>query len=455
MAISQASTQSDRRRELKPITRRLTAEENVRLTRVGKGTPMGELFRTYWIPACLSEEMPGADDPPVRVRLLGEDLVAFRDSSGKVGLVDAYCAHRRAPLFFGRNEACGLRCVYHGWKYDTSGVCVDLPSEPSSSRMKTHVKIKAYPVFEAGGVVWTYMGRPEQLPEVPDYEWLRVPSTHSAVSKTLQGCNFMQAIEGGIDTAHVGFLHNEDIRNPRLLATTDNAPTVEVEVTGYGFRYVGIRHVRPGELYVRGYQFVLPCLKLQGQFLNLFGDVPAKGDLNSLMRSEAPHVYGHLWVPLDDENTATYNLNYATDREHPFPDGYIEAAESGAGRGRDDLIPGTYWLKKNLANNYMVDRERQKNTTYTGIIGVNTQDIAIQEGMGPIVDRSEEFIGTTDRAICTARDLLLEAAQDVEDGRPPRALDPKITGRIRAVDAVIPENSDWRSTLADGFVARW
>src|SRR5580658_9790204 len=167
----------------------ITEEMNERLTRVGPGTPMGEVFRRYWIPACLSEEIPEPDCPPIRVRMLCEDLVAFRDSSGEVGLVEAYCAHRRAPLFFGRNEECGLRCVYHGWKFDVDGACVDLPSEPADSPLKQGAAIKAYPAVERGGMVWAYLGPPRLRPPEPDYEWTRAPATHRAVSKTLQSSN--------------------------------------------------------------------------------------------------------------------------------------------------------------------------------------------------------------------------------------------------------------------------
>src|SRR5580704_12783584 len=186
----------------------LKREENERITRVGPGTPMGNLMRRYWQPALLSSELPEADGPPVRVRLLGEDLIAFRGSDGTVGLVDAFCPHRRAPMFFGRNEECGLRCVYHGWKFDASGACVDMPSEPPDSLFKTKVTIAAYPTHEAGDIIWAYMGPKETQPEPPDYEWMRAPRTHRYVSKSVEDCNWLQALEGGIDTSHSSFTHN-------------------------------------------------------------------------------------------------------------------------------------------------------------------------------------------------------------------------------------------------------
>ena len=202
----------------------MRAEDQERLVRVGPGTPAGIWLRRYWHPAILSTEVE-VDGPPVRVRLLGEDLIAFRDSAGAVGLLDAYCPHRRAPLFFGRNEECGLRCVYHGWKFDAAGACVDLPSEPPASPMLSNTRIKAYPTVDRGGIVWAYLGPAEQRPPAPDYEWTRAPATHRAVSKNLQDNNYLQSLEGGLDTAHVGFLHNSNIRDKGYLFARDNAPT--------------------------------------------------------------------------------------------------------------------------------------------------------------------------------------------------------------------------------------
>ena len=219
----------------------LKPEDNERLTRVGPGTPGGNLFRRYWQPALLSSELPERDGAPVRIRLLGEDLLAFRDTEGRVGVVDAYCPHRRAPLFYGRNEECGLRCVYHGWKFDVTGACTDLPTEPPDSRMKASVRINAYPTVEKGGLVWTYMGPKETLPPEPDYEWLRVPPSHLHVSKTYEACNYLQAVEGGLDTAHSSYLHNNKLGDNSMLRNRDGAPKLEVEKTDYGYYYVSDR----------------------------------------------------------------------------------------------------------------------------------------------------------------------------------------------------------------------
>ncbi|HEV8020077.1 MAG TPA: Rieske 2Fe-2S domain-containing protein, partial [Candidatus Lustribacter sp.] len=189
----------------------LTQAQNDRVTRVGPGTPMGEVFRRYWLPVAQPAQIAEPDSPPIRLRVLGEDLIAFRATDGRVGVVSAYCPHRRAPMFFGRNEECGLRCVYHGWKFDVTGACVDMPSEPPDSLFKSKVRIEAYPTYEAGNVIWIYMGPSEQQPPYPDYEWMRAPATHLFVSRTHEECNWLQALEGGLDTAHSSFLHNHNI----------------------------------------------------------------------------------------------------------------------------------------------------------------------------------------------------------------------------------------------------
>src|SRR6195256_4687309 len=201
----------------------LTEEMNVFLTRTGPGTPMGELFRRYWIPALLDSELPERDCPPVRVKLLGEKLVAFRDTEGRIGMIDEFCAHRGVSLWFGRNEECGLRCPYHGWKYDVNGQCVDLPSEPDKASVRERIKLKSYPCIERGGAIWAYMGPPELKPEPPEHEWAMVSNAQRFVSKRFQECNFLQAMEGGIDSSHVSFLHSAALnRDPLFTGSKGN-----------------------------------------------------------------------------------------------------------------------------------------------------------------------------------------------------------------------------------------
>ncbi len=420
----------------------LKPEDNERITRVGPGTPMGILQRRYWLPAALASELPERDGAPLRVRLLGEDLIAFRASDGKVGLVDAYCPHRRAPMFFGRNEDCGLRCVYHGWKFDTAGNCVDMPSEPPDSLFKSKVNIAAYPTWEGGGLIWTYMGPPETMPPPPDYELVRAPDTHRYVSKTYEECNWLQALEGGLDTSHSSFAHNLNIKDKTFLRSQDTAPRLEVEKTDYGYSYAGIRTVR-GEQYVRAYHYVMPAQQMRGRVSG------RKGGMEPV-----PTINGHIWVPIDDHTTYVYNWMYSYTPEIPITPEYAMYAETNYGRGPEDLLEG-YRLKKNMRNDYMIDRELQRTTTFTGIEGVNTQDMALQEGMGAVVDRSKEHLGTSDRAIIVMRQLLMEAMQAAERGETVRGSDTSTYSRVRAVDLTIPLVAEWREALKDELVAKF
>jgi phenylpropionate dioxygenase-like ring-hydroxylating dioxygenase large terminal subunit len=421
----------------------ITREDNERLVRVGGGTPAGELFRRYWQPACLSTELPEKDGPPVRVRLLAEDLVAFRDSNGRVGLVQAYCPHRRAPLFFGRNEECGLRCVYHGWKFDVDGNCVDVPSEPASSPMKHSVHIKSYPTVEKAGIVWAYLGPKETMPAAPDYEWMRASSTHGYVSKTYEACNYLQALEGGLDTAHSSYLHNMKLGDTQQLRQRDRAPKLEVERTDYGYYYVSTRNAGADGTYVRLYHYVMPFQQM-------------RGGVNGIGRgNDVPKLDGHLWVPIDDEQTNVYNWGYSADPAVPISEEMAEAFEHSSGRGQGDLIPGSFKLKRNPSNDYLIDRQSQKTRTFTGIDGINTQDFAVQEGMGPIVDRSQEYLGSTDRAIVTLRNILLEAMDKVERGEPAPGADPATHRGIRPYDGVVPPDANWREAFGENLATKW
>jgi nitrite reductase/ring-hydroxylating ferredoxin subunit len=421
----------------------LSREDNERITRTGAGTPMGEAFRRYWIPAALASELPEPDGAPIRVRLLGEDLIAFRDTSGNIGLVGAFCPHRRAPMFFGRNEEGGLRCVYHGWKFDRAGACVDMPSEPPDSLFKTKVAIASYPTWEGGGMLWAYMGPPDKAPPPPDYELVRVPVTHRFVSKTLQRCNYLQGLEGGLDSSHATIMHRDDIGDRSWLSVYESLiPRIDVERTGYGFMYTGIRQF-PTEQWVRAYQYVMPAMQMRGSISGNFNrpGIP-------------PKIDGHIWIPRDDVNCYVYNFAYSYDATTPFPAEAALSEEIHFGRGPDDLLPD-FSLRHNMSNDYGIDRRRQKTFSFTGIEGVNTQDVALQEGMGPIVDRSKEHLGTTDRAIIALRQLLLEATRAVENGEPVRGVDPSAYRHVRPVDHKIARGLEWRSALADELQAKF
>ncbi len=423
----------------------LRAEDNERLTRVGPGTPGGTLFRRYWQPALLSAEVPEKDGAPVRVRLLGEDLIAFRDTYGKVGLVDAYCPHRRAPMFFGRNEECGLRCVYHGWKFDRSGQCLETPNEPSDSTMKDHITIKAYPTSERGGIVWAYMGPVDKMPKEPDFEWTRAPQTHRAVSKSYQANNYLQSMEGGVDTAHVSYLHNNKMGDKNNLFTRDGAPRIDVFETDYGYYYVAERKLDAEQRFVRVYQYIMP-------FQQMRPNITRTGLGANRM---VPRYDGHIWVPIDDEQTYVYNWMVGIDEESVLDAEYVEQLETGYGRGSHQYIPGTFRLKANKSNDYLIDRKAQKSESFTGIKGINTQDVAVQEGMGPISDRTQEHLGSSDKAVIAMRNLLLNAVKAVEKGETPRGTDPSTYRNARPHDGLVPAGAEWRDAFATTHKAHW
>jgi phthalate 4,5-dioxygenase len=422
----------------------LKKEENERLVHVGPGTPAGELFRRYWQPAALSSELPEPDCAPIRVRLLGEDLIAFRTTDGKVGLVDAFCPHRRAPMFFGRNEECGLRCVYHGWKFDVAGNCVDMPSEPPDSLFKSKVRITAYPTLELGDVIWAYLGPAAEMPPPPDYEWMRAPRTHRIISKTYEDCNYLQGLEGGLDTSHSSFAHNERLGDRNWIRNRDGAPRLDVHRTDYGYYYVSTRDVGEDGLYVRVYHYVMPAQQMRGGVTALTGG-----------RAKVPKLDGHIWVPIDDERTNVYNWALSYSSDVAITPEFAEEWESMNGRGKEDLVPGTFRLKKTLANDYLIDRQRQKTQTFTGIVGINTQDFAVQEGMGHVTDRTNEHLGTSDKAIITTRQLLLEATDAVAGGKKPRGIDPATYRDVRPYDDYVPKDGDWRKQFAPELTAKW
>jgi phenylpropionate dioxygenase-like ring-hydroxylating dioxygenase large terminal subunit len=412
----------------------LTHDENELITRVGAGTPMGTTMRRYWIPALMASELPEPDGPPVRVQLLGEELVAFRDTEGRVGLLDEFCPHRRVSLFFGRNEECGLRCVYHGWKFDVRGRCVDMMNEPDDLSFKHKIRQPAYPTVEMGGLIWTYMGPPEHEPPLPKFAWTQAPATHRHVSKVIEECNWLQALEGGIDTSHAPILHRALKTNTRHAGISPaspfvrgKAPTLVVDLTDWGYQYAGIRPLGEAEMHIRTYHFVLPFHQIRPQQLH-------KG-------TEA--VAGHIWVPMDDGNTMVYNWHYST-TDAPLDED--DRLERRSGNGPHHVDQRTFRSKANRQNNYLLDRQVQKTETFTGIDGINTQDRALQETMGRVVDRSQEHLGPADKAIIQARRLLLGAIKTVQAGGTPRGISPAYY-TLRASEGVLPRDADWREAL--------
>jgi phenylpropionate dioxygenase-like ring-hydroxylating dioxygenase large terminal subunit len=376
----------------------------------------------------------------VRVKLLSERLLAWRDTQGRYALIDEFCAHRGTSLWVGRNEENGLRCPYHGWKYDHTGQCIDVPSEPVESGFCKKIKLKSYPLVKRGDVLWAYMGPPEKQPPLPEWEFATVPSEQSYISKRLQECNWLQALEGGIDTSHAPILHralrtttNRPGIDPRSPFVRGGPPLLEVDLTEYGYRYAGVRQMPEGGKYVRAYHYVMPFTQLRPA--SLFG----AGKPSSFTDSGP----GHFWVPMDDQTVMVWNFMYSLD-ERGITD--EDRREYGNGNGPDHVNQDTFRAVKNLRNNWGIDRSVQKTDTYSGIEGVNTQDRAVQESMGPVVDRSQEYLGPADKAIIAMRRLLLAAVKTVQNGGDPPATDDSYH-HIRAVERMLPDGAEWRDTI--------
>ena len=418
----------------------LKKEQNELATQTDAGTPMGELFRRYWQPALLASELPEPDCPPVRLQLLGEKLLAFRDTQGRLGAIDEFCAHRGVSLWFGRNEESGIRCPYHGWKYDVTGQCTDVPSEPPESRFCQKVKLKSYPLAERGGVIWIYMGPPELQPPLPEWEFATVPTAQSFTSKRLQECNWLQALEGGIDSSHVSFLHSGSLKTDPLFKGAkgndynfaDLRPQFELAVTEGGL-FVGVRrNAEPGKFYWRITPWILPSFMM----------VPPRGD---------HPVHGHFWVPIDDQNCWAWSFDYHPTRE--LSAGERQAMEGGAGI-HCKVVPGTFIPLANKRNDYLMDRAKQKSgELYSGIESIAIQDASLQESMGPIQDRSKEMLTTTDRGIVQARRKLMAAAAALaSNGTPPPGTEPRIQ-RVRSAALVLDAGVAFHEAAKDALRA--
>jgi phenylpropionate dioxygenase-like ring-hydroxylating dioxygenase large terminal subunit len=419
----------------------LRKEQNDLLTRTGPGTALGQLFRSYWLPVLLSEELPENDCPPVRVKILSERLLAFRDSEGRFGLIDEFCAHRGVSLWFGRNEEGGLRCPYHGWKYDVTGQCVDVPSEPVESGYCNKIKLKSYPLIEKGGVLWAYMGPAEKQPPDPAWEFASVPEKHRFVSKRVQECNWLQAMEGGIDSSHVSWLHRGDLHNDPLFKGArgnqynlgDARPVFEV-VESAGGLYIGARrNAENGHYYWRITPWVMPSFTM----------IAPRGNHS---------VHGHFWIPIDDENCWTWSFDYHPVRELTAAE--VQAMREGKGI-HVTYVPGSYRPAANKDNDYLMDRKAQKEGRYySGIAGIAMQDASLQESMGPIIDRTKENLVSTDNGIIMARHRLMRAAKALVDkGVTPPGVDPEHQ-KIRSVAIVLPADVPYKEGAKDALIAK-
>jgi len=407
----------------------LTKEKNDLLTQTGPGTPMGDVFRCYWIPALLAEELPEPDCPPVRVELLSEKLIAFRDTEGRLGLMDRHCAHRQVSLWFGRNEENGLRCPYHGWKFDVTGQCVDVPSEEPAFCRK--IRLKAYPLVEKGGILWAYMGDPDKKPPLPEFEFANVEPEQRFISKRFQECNWLQAMEGGIDSSHVSFLHSMNLDSDPLFKgaggnkynLSDMKPVFEV-VDNPGGLLIGARRMAEDDQY---YWRITPWI------MPSFTMVPPRGD---------HPVHGHFWIPINDENCWAWSFDYKSQRDLTADE--REAMKDGLGI-HCKYIPGTFIPLANKSNDYLMDREAQrKGITYSGIEGIAIQDASLQESMGPICDRTNEKLAPTDKGIMMARRMMFKAIRNLQekDERPP-GVDPE-QHKIRSASVLLPRDQHYK-----------
>jgi phthalate 4,5-dioxygenase len=425
----------------------LTHEQNELICRVGPGTRMGAVLREYWLPALLSEEV-NADGEPLRLKLLGEDLIAFRDSQGQVGLLGNHCPHRGASLFFGRNEQGGLRCVYHGWKFDVSGRCVDIPNEPPESDFRTRVRHTAYRCVERNGVVWAFMGDRSPRPALPDIEWNLVPDAERYVTKRVQECNWTQATEGGIDPSHSGFLHaplhvDLSTASPRDRYRLDKRPRFSLLDTPYGLRIGARRGADEGRGFWSVTHFLMP-------FYNAFSGGGGQ--------EAQPSVGGFAWVPMDDYTTMAWCVSWnpmralAEDEHGDSPRVRAGVHLPPSARLPATTAPGGAWRPlANRTNEYLLDRAEQRTRKFFGVPGISGQDAAVQESMGAIADRSMEHLGSSDSAVIRVRRLWLKAVQDRRNGTTPLGADHPRSYRVRATGFVIDNGADW-TTAADEWI---
>ncbi|MEK9658538.1 MAG: Rieske 2Fe-2S domain-containing protein [Chloroflexota bacterium] len=400
----------------------LSAADNELLCRVGPGTPMGGYLRRFWTPFLESWRLE-AGGSPEDVRLLGEDLVAWRDPSGKVGLMEARCPHRRAPMFYGRNEENGLRCVYHGWQFDHLGNCLEMPAEPAGSTFKDKLKAVAYPVEERGGVLWAYMGPRHLQPSFPEFEWTRVREDQRITSRYRHECSWFQSLEGDVDSSHISYLHwdaryqkaNKDVD----LWVFDRAPRWTLQPTDYGMMLAARRNTpEEGRYYWRINHFLQPFYTMVATSLDL------------------KRLLVHIWVPIDDETSEVWDILYATDEA-------IEQPERDRWLGGDtphiaSLDRATARITADRSKRYGIDREAQRTWSYTGIAGIRNQDLVMVEGMGAIVDRTTEHLGTSDAAVIALRRLFQGYVRDFQEGiEPPAASEPELFN-IRSWSALLP-----------------
>lgn len=414
-----------------------TADESKILTQTGPDTPLGILMREYWVPAVLSRELI-TDEAPTRLMLLGEKLIAFRDSSGRVGILDHRCPHRCASLFFGRNQDDGIRCAYHGWKFDVDGNCLDMPNVPKHQSFTDKVKAKAYPAVERNGLVWCYMGARAEPPPLPCFEAVMLDDPEDTMLfSVMRECNWLQAAEGDIDTSHFSFLHmggvgpdEVDPTSQGRLALINPAPEYHVADTDWGTMYAAHRPADESNTYWRFAHFMFP-----------FWTIPPDGEFTD-------HVIARAWVPMDDTHTMFFHMSWKKNARglRTMKDG---TPIPGISMGQDFLPNTSDWfgrwrLAANKENDYQIDRALQKSGSYSGIEGLHLQDQAVTESMGGVVDHTFENLAISDLMINRTRRRIIQAARAAaEEIAPPGVDNPETYQGARGGDFVSPNTKGW------------
>ena len=411
------------------------------LTHVGPGTPMGELMRQYWVPSARADELV-AGGAPVRLMLLGEKLLGFRSPDGTVGVMDHRCPHRCASLFFGRNEEGGIRCAYHGWKFAPDGACLDMPNVPKHQAFIDRVRAKAYPAVEQNGLIWVYMGKAEQPPALPLFEVTMLPEEVVHINTVQRECNWLQALEGDIDTSHFGFLHaghvdedDLDPEHPSRFALINRAPEYMVADTDWGTMYAAHRGAYEGETYWRFAHYLFPFWSMSPE--GVFGD----------------HVMVRAWVPMDDTHSMLFHLSW---KRNTPPMMHLKDGRNYAG-GEIGFLPNTtewfgrWRLEANSSNDYLMERGLQGPDSYSGIRGIFNQDTAVTESMGPITDHGFENLAISDRMITRTRRRIATAVRDLEAGGilPPGIERPEVYQGARSGGFVTPTGIGWLQAYAD------
>jgi phenylpropionate dioxygenase-like ring-hydroxylating dioxygenase large terminal subunit len=418
----------------------LSVEDNELVTNTNPGTPMGELFRRFWLPVALSEELPGPDCVPVKLKILNEDLIAYRDSDGKVGLIDAFCPHRGAPMFFARNEESGIRCVYHGWKFDTTGQCVDMPNTPEGDTFVKKIKITAYPTEEAGGMVFAYMGPKDRQPPFPEFDYRGLPPENIYVTKFRLECNWLQATEGDFDPSHGVFLHSTLDNNASNPGFTRFGNRTVQNLSGRGQRNFLAGPVDPNEPYpfaVGNRRFKKDDIRAKDQLMDIDGTFYAMARVQQAdgtervslgLRFQMPtycppgvsrpgHLTANIRVPIDNTSMMFFRLRWSM---NPMTQEDLVEYKQG-GYAYPEMIPGTWKTKANVFNDYEVDRLGQKSHLYSGIKTFPLQDIAMMENQwGPLAKREREHLVAMDYHMIYLRRKLIAAAKAMRDGIEPQ-----------------------------------